>query len=99
VWIGLWQWLFNGPNAGPRRFAVDRLEDVHRVRIVLLIAIPAALIGFDLIRTLLARNQTRRRRAEATADVHARTEASIVVAAVPDVSSPAAARPGVPVLH
>jgi hypothetical protein len=54
VWIGLWHWLFNGPNAGPRRFAVDRLEDVHRIRIVLLIAIPAALIGFDLIRTHLA---------------------------------------------
>jgi Protein of unknown function (DUF3376) len=99
VWIGLWQWLFNGPNAGPRRFAVDRLEDVHRVRIVLLLAIPAALIGFDLIRTHLARNQTRQRRAHATAEVKVRTEGSIVEGGAPDVSSPAAGRPAVPVLH
>jgi hypothetical protein len=67
VWWGLWFVLFNGPYTGPRRWVVDRLEDIHRVRLVILVAVPAALIAYDLTRTWLSHSDRARRREMAAA--------------------------------
>lgn len=80
VWWGLWFVLFNGPYSGPRRWIVDRLEDIHRVRLVILIAVPAALIAYDLTRTWLSQSDRARRRQMAAVEVHGDTGASSEVA-------------------
>jgi hypothetical protein len=69
VWWGAWFVLFNGAYRGPRRWVVDRVEDIHRVRLVLLIAVPAGLIGYDLMRTWLTQTDRARRRQVAATEV------------------------------
>jgi hypothetical protein len=65
VWWPLWSRLFKGRYHGARRWFVDRVGELHSLRFTLLIAVPAALVAMDLLRTWL-REQTlvaQRRRA------------------------------------
>jgi hypothetical protein len=62
VWWAAWFVLFNGADRGARGWMVNRVEDIHRVRLVLLIAIPGALIAYDLMRTWLSQTDRARRR-------------------------------------
>ncbi|MGI9028460.1 MAG: patatin-like protein [Ilumatobacteraceae bacterium] len=65
AWFGLWWLLFNGDYAGTRRWFVDAAAELHGVRYVLFIAIPAAFIGVDLTRTWIAETHVRRQRQRA----------------------------------
>ncbi len=67
LWVLAWWALFNGSYGGVRRWSLERLEDLHSVRIALLVAIPAALIGFELLRTWSVRRERERRRQRAGA--------------------------------
>ena len=67
VWVLAWWALFNGSYGGVRRWSLERLGDLHSVRIALLVAIPAALIGFELLRTWSVRRERERRRQRAGA--------------------------------
>jgi hypothetical protein len=69
MWWGAWFVLFHGADRGARAWLVNRVEDIHRVRLVLLIAIPAGLIAYDLMRTWLSQTDRARRRLVAAAGV------------------------------
>lgn len=62
AWFGLWWLLFNGDYVGARRWLVDAAAELHGVRYVLFIAIPAAFIGVDLTRTWIAETRVKRQR-------------------------------------
>jgi Protein of unknown function (DUF3376) len=75
LWWGAWFVLFNGADRGIRRWIVLRLEDIHRVRLVLLIAVPAGIIAYDLMRTWLSQTDRVRRRRVAAVEMQSETDA------------------------
>jgi hypothetical protein len=67
VWAWIWGHLFRGNYAGDRRWFVDRVGELHSLRFALLIAVPAALIGMDLLRGWLREQRVASQRRQAAA--------------------------------
>ena len=69
VWAWAWEHLFRGRDLGRRRWFVDRVGELHSLRFALLVAVPAALVGMDLLRGWLREQTVTSQRKKAAAQL------------------------------